>query len=200
MAGVNMDSTIFQKKLDFIVEADKIKNIARRSRLFDRSRFENDAEHSWTIALMAILFRECANFPVNIERVVLMLLIHDIVEVDAGDTFLYASDRAQAHDREEKAARRIFGILGDDQADEFYAAWVEFEERKTNEAKFAGVFDRFEPILQNYLNEGSTWKHNGVTKGKVLAMNSHIAEGSAEIWAFLERLVDECVEKGYLPE
>lgn len=195
-----MNNKKFQQQLDFIVEADKIKNIARKSRLFDRSRFENDAEHSWTIALMAILFREYANFPVNIERVVLMLLIHDIVEVDAGDTFLYASDRAEAHDREEKAARRIFGILGEGQGSELYDAWVEFEERKTNEAKFAGVFDRFEPIFQNYLNEGSTWKNNGVTKSKVLAMNTHIAEGSTEIWAFLERLIDECVEKGYLPE
>lgn len=195
-----MDEARFQKQLDFIVEADKIKNIVRRSRLFDGSRFENDAEHSWTISLMAMMFREYANFPVNIERVVLMLLVHDIVEVDAGDTFLYAPDRAAAHEREERAARRIFGLLGEDQASSLYDIWVEFEERKTNEAKFAAVFDRFEPLVQNYLNEGFTWKKNGVTKRQVLDMNRHVAEGSAEIWEFLRKLVDESVAKGYLAE
>jgi putative hydrolase of HD superfamily len=195
-----VDAKRFQRQIDFIVEADKIKNILRKSRLFDQTRFENDAEHSWSVCLMALLFREYANFPVNVERVVLMLLIHDIVEVDAGDTFLYAVDRDSAHDREEKAARRIFGLLESDQAAEFYDAWVEFEERKTNEAKFAAVFDRFEPILQNYLNEGYTWKKHGITKAMILKKNAHVAEGSAEIWDFLIRIIDESVAKGYLPE
>jgi putative hydrolase of HD superfamily len=195
-----MDEARFRKQIDFIVEADKIKNIVRRSRLFDGSRFENDAEHSWTISLMALMFREYANFPVNVERVVLMLLVHDIVEVDAGDTFLYAPDRAAAHEREERAAKRIFGLLEGDQSSDLYDIWIEFEERKTNEAKFAGVFDRFEPLLQNYLNEGFTWKKNGVTKRQVLEMNRHVAEGSAEIWDFLTKLIDESVAKGYLAE
>ncbi len=195
-----MDETRFQKQIDFIVEVDKIKSIVRRSRLFDGSRFENDAEHSWTICLMATLFREYANFPVNIERVLLMLLVHDVVEVDAGDTFLYSPDRASAHEREDRAARRIFGLLDGDQGGELYAAWQEFEERKTNEAKFAAVFDRFEPLLQNFLNEGYTWKKNGVRKAQVLEMNRHIAEGSSEIWEFLDKLIDESVARGYLAE
>lgn len=195
-----MDAKRFQRQIDFIVEADKIKGIMRKSRLFDQTRFENDAEHSWSVCLMSLLFREYANFPVNVERVVLMLLIHDIVEVDAGDTFLYAGDRDSAHDREEKGARRIFGLLEADQAAEFYDAWVEFEERKTNEAKFAAVFDRFEPILQNYLNEGYTWKKHGITKAMILKKNAHVAEGSAEIWDFLVRIIDESVAKGYLAE
>jgi putative hydrolase of HD superfamily len=195
-----MDEKRFQKQIDFIVEVDKIKGIMRRSRLFDGSRFENDAEHSWTISLMAILFREYANVPVNIERVLLMLLVHDVVEVDAGDTFLYSPDRASAHDREDRAAKRIFGLLDGDQGGELYAAWQEFEERKTNEAKFAFVFDRFEPLLQNFLNEGYTWKKNGIRKAQVLEMNRPVAEGSAEIWDFLGKLIDESVARGYLAE
>ncbi len=185
-------------QLNFIIEIDKIKNILRKSLLFDGLRFENDAEHSWTIAVMAVLFREYANFPVDIEKIVYMLLLHDIVEVDAGDTFLYAADRKDAHIKEEKAAQRIFGLLENDQKEKFLAIWNEFEERKTNEAKFAAVFDRLEPIIQNYVNEGFTWKKNGVTYDMVYTVNEHIAEGSQEIWEFVKALIDSAAEKGYL--
>ncbi len=184
--------------LDFIVEIDKIKSIFRKSRLFDRSRFENDAEHSWTISVMAALFREFSPFPVNLERVLLMLLLHDVVEVDAGDTFLYSPERGLAEERERKAAERIFGMLDPEHRDLFRGLWEEFEARETPEAKYAAVFDRLEPIYQNYLNEGSTWETHGVTRRMILTANAHIAEGAPEIWDFVRGLTDDAVEKGFL--
>lgn len=192
-------NTRLQTQLNFIIEIDKVKNIYRKSLLFDKGRFANDAEHSWTIAIMAILLREYANFSIDIEKVVLMLLIHDIVEIDAGDTFLYAADRKDAHIKEEKAADRIFGILEQDQKERYISLWKEFEDKKTNEAKFAVVFDRLEPLLQNYITEGFTWKKNGVTYDMVYEVNKHIAEGSKEIWDFILAMLDSAVEKGYLP-
>lgn len=194
-----LDSRL-ERQLAFLIEIDKVKSIYRKSRLFDASRFENDAEHSWTIAIMAVLLREYANFEVDIEKVVLMLLIHDIVEIDAGDTFLYAADRDAAALKEEKAAERIFGLLESDQKNRFFELWKEFEEKKTNEAQFAAVFDRLEPLLQNYLTEGSTWKANSVTYDMVLAKNRHIQKGSQRLWAFTEALLEKAVEKGYLPK
>ncbi|MDR0730415.1 MAG: HD domain-containing protein [Treponema sp.] len=188
----------FEAQLNFIVEIDKIKNIARKSKIFDGSRFENDAEHSWTICVMALLLREYADFPVNIEKAVSMLLIHDIVEVDAGDTFLYAAERDNAHINEAKAAERIFGLLEDEQKNFFINLWKEYEEGKTNEAKFAVVFDRLEPLLQNYIVEGYTWKQHGITYDMIIEKNKKIKKGSEKIWEFALKLLDKAVEKGYL--
>ncbi len=193
-----MDRNRFETQLNFIFEVDKVKSIIRKSKLFDSSRFENDAEHSWTICIMAILLKEYSNTTINIEKVIVMLLVHDIVEIDAGDTFLYSHERDSAHAREELAAKRIFGILPEDQSKELYELWNEFEERKTNESKYAAVFDRLEPVLQNYKTEGYTWKKNGITKSMILEKNKHIVEGSEEIWDFFKYLIDECVRKGYL--
>jgi putative hydrolase of HD superfamily len=187
------------QQLRYLIEVDKVKAILRKSKLFDGSRFENDAEHSWTIAIMAVLLREHANFPVDLERALTMLLIHDIVEIDAGDSFLYGAERADAHAKERLAAERIFGMLEPTQRDHFLQLWEEFEARDSNEAKFASVFDRMEPILQNYVNEGFTWKQNHVTYEMVMAKNHHIAEGSQAIWAFVQFLLDEAVHQGYLP-
>lgn len=189
-----------RQQLDFILEIDKVKGILRQSKLFDGSRFENDAEHSWTICVMANLLREYSNFAVDIERVTLMLLLHDVVEIDAGDTFLYAKERETAPDREAVAAERIFGQLPEDQAARCLEIWREFEARKTPEAKYAAVFDRFEPVLQNYHNEGYTWKKFGITKSQVLEKNRHIAEGSEFIWDFFTQLIDDCVARGYLED
>jgi putative hydrolases of HD superfamily len=195
-----MNEARLKNQLDFIVEVDKVKNIMRRTKLFDNSRFENDAEHSWTVCLMAVLLKEYSNVEINIEKVLIMLLIHDIVEIEAGDTFLYSKERDSAYKNEETAARNVFGMLPSDQSEYLYNIWKEFEERKTNESKFASVFDRFEPILQNYKTEGFTWKKHGITKSIVLEKNKHIAEGSAEIWKFFLVLIDECVNKGYLED
>jgi len=198
--GSTMEPERFRKQLDFVFETDKVKNIIRKSKLFDGSRFENDAEHSWTICIMAYLLREYSNLEINIEKVLIMLLIHDLVEIDAGDTFLYSKERETAIDREELAAQRIFGLLPRNQAEYFIRIWKEFEDKKTPEAKFAAVFDRLEPVLQNYRNEGYTWKKYGITKSQILEKNKHIEEGSKEIWEFFKNLVGECVERGYLED
>jgi putative hydrolase of HD superfamily len=187
-----------EKQLQFIIEIDKVKDIIRKSKLFSGNRFENDAEHSWTICIMALLLKEYADFPVDISKVIVMLLIHDIVEIDSGDTFLYSDSRAQAHDNEQKAAERIFGLLDDDQKNYFLNIWNEFEERKTNEAKFAVIFDRLEPLIQNYVGEGYTWKKHNITYQMVIEKNKHIQEASEEIWEFVLKLLDKAVEKGYL--
>lgn len=186
------------KQLRFVIEADKIKQIIRKTPIFDGSRFENDAEHSWTVSLMAVLLAEHAAVDVDVLKVVKMLLIHDLVEIDAGDTFLYAADRAAARAGEEAAARRIFGALDTDQSGELYALWCEFEDRRTPEARFAAAFDRLEPILQNYLTEGSSWKRHRVTYEMVVRMNRHICEGSETLWEFVRFLLDSAVENGYL--
>ena len=187
-----------ENQLDFIIEIDKIKNIIRKTKLFDGNRFENDAEHSWTICIMALLLKEYSNFPVNIEKVIIMLLIHDIVEIDAGDTFLYSSERKNAQNNEKIAAERIFGLLDKDQKEYFINIWNEFEEKETNEAKFAAVFDRLEPLMQNYILEGYTWKKYNITYDMIIKNNKHIENGSKEIWEFVLKLLDKAVEKGYL--
>ncbi len=187
-----------EKQLNFIIEVDKVKQIMRKSRLFDNSRYENDAEHSWTIALMACLLRDYADFEVDLEKLLIMLLIHDIVEVDAGDTFLYAAERANVHQAEAQAAQRIFGLLEDSQRDYFIGLWEEFELKETNEAKFAGVFDRLEPLLQNYLTEGFTWKKYGISYEMVVEKNKALAEASTEIWNFVLAMLEKAVQKNYL--
>jgi putative hydrolase of HD superfamily len=187
-----------EKQLQFIVETDKVKSIIRKSKLFHENRLENDAEHSWTICIMALLLKEYSNFSVNIEKVMYMLLIHDIVEIDAGDTFLYSENRDEKHDKETKAAERIFGLLDNAQKEYFMDLWKEFEEQETNEAKFAAVFDRLEPLIQNYISEGYTWKKHNVTYEMVIEKNKHIKEASPEIWDFALKLYEKSVEKGYL--
>lgn len=188
------------RQLDFLYEVDKIKHIVRKTKLFDESRFENDAEHSWTICLMAVLFRQYSDTPLQMERVLTMLLIHDIVEVDAGDVFLYAAERDDVAEKEEKAAERLFGLLPEAQAKEFLALWHEFEQRQTPEALFASAFDRLEPLLQNYKNKGFTWKQHHITKSMVLKKNAPIKDGSAFLGDFYIYLVNECVKLGYLAD
>jgi len=151
-----------EKQLSFIIEIDKVKNIFRKSKLFDGNRFENDAEHSWTICIMVLLLKEYADFPVDIEKVISMLLIHDIVEIDAGDVLLYSKNKDEVSIKENMAAERIFGLLDKEQKNYFINLWKEFEEGEINEVKFACVFDRIEPLIQNYLTEGYTWKKHGI--------------------------------------
>jgi putative hydrolase of HD superfamily len=199
MESININfNEKLEKQLEFIIEIDKIKDIYRKSKLFHKDRFENDAEHSWTICIMALLLREYSNFSVSIEKIISMLLIHDIVEIDAGDTFLYSEKRNEAHNKEIKALERVFGLLDNKQKKYFMDLWNEYEERKTNEAKFAAVFDRLEPLIQNYVSEGYTWKKYNVTYEMVIEKNKHIEEGSKEIWEFVLKILENAVEKGYL--
>ncbi len=193
-----MDIQRFKKQIQFIVEIDRVKHILRQTRLFDSSRHENDAEHAWHLGLMAMVLAEYSSAPVDLCRVIRMVLIHDIVEIDAGDTFLYSEDRESASEREEKAAQRIFGLLPPDQADEFYQLWREFEERQTADAKFAGALDRLEPVMQNYHNQGYAWNRHKVKSSQVIAKNGYIREGSEDLWDYAYRLIRECVEKGWI--
>ena len=188
------------KQLSFIIEVDKLKNIYRQTLLMNGKRYENDAEHSWHLGIMAILLSEyAADHNLNLLKVIKMVLLHDLVEIDAGDTFCY--DKKAALDksaREEKAANRIFGILPVDLMSEFRAIWDEFEERKTSEARFAAALDRLQPLLHNYNTQGAAWIAHGVTSDMVIERNQHIAQGSQELWDYAEKLIKDAVEKGYL--
>lgn len=187
------------KQIQFIKEIDQIKYIQRRTKLFNSDRYENDAEHSWHLAMMAMVLSEYSNEPVDVLKVVKMVLIHDIVEIDAGDTFIYDTQKNHSNTEEELlAAQRIFGLLPKEQAEDFIAVWEEFEAGETHEAKFARAMDRLEPLLQNTSNNGGTWKEFDVSFEKVFQKKSIIKEGSDTIWNFAEQLLNESVEKGIL--
>lgn len=194
-----MELTDLFRQIEFIKEVDKLKYIVRKTKLFNSDRNENDAEHSWHLALMAIVLAGHANVPVDVLKVVKMLLIHDIVEIDAGDTFIYDTQKSHDNTAEERAAaNRIFGLLPEAQAADLIAVWEEFEAHQTNEAKFARAMDRLEPLLQNTSNNGGTWAEFGVTYEKVYAKKQVIKEGSATIWQYAEQLINESVESGIL--
>jgi len=187
------------KQISFIKEIDKIKYIQRKTKLFNSDRPENDAEHSWHLAMMTIVLAEHADTPIDVLKVVKMVLIHDIVEIDAGDTFIYDTTKSHTNtDNELMAAKRIFGLLPGEQADEFIAIWEEFETGETNEAKFAKSMDRLEPLLQNTSNDGGTWKEFDVDYHKVYEKKKVIKDGSTSLWNYAENLINESVEKGIL--
>lgn len=187
------------KQIEFIKEIDKVKYIQRKTRLFNSDRNENDAEHSWHLAVMAIVLAGHSNAPVDVLKVLKMVLIHDIVEIDAGDTFIYDAQKSHTNtDEERAAAKRIFGILPREQADEFIAIWEEFEAGATHEAKFARAMDRLEPLLQNTSNNGGTWKEFGINYDAVYEKKKPIKEGSEKIWFYAERLINDSVEQGIL--
>ena len=188
------------QQIGFIREVDRLKEIFRQTVLINSRRAENDAEHSWHICLMVLVLAEHANSPgLDVLRVLKMLLVHDIVEIDAGDTFAYDTARmADQHAREVKAAERLFGLLPSDQAAEFRALWDEFEARETPEARFAAAVDRFQPRLLNCAPEGSAWQRHGVTSDRVIARNRHIADGSAAVWAYAAEMIREAVAHGHL--
>ncbi len=187
------------QQINFIKEIDKIKYIERKTKLINSDRNENDAEHSWHLAMMTIVLAEHSDVPIDILKVLKMVLIHDIVEIDAGDTFIYDSDKDHTNtDEERKAANRIFGMLPKEQADELISIWEEFERGETSEAKFAKSMDRFEPLLQNVSNNGGTWTEFGVTYNKVYEKKKEIKEGSSSLWSYAENLINQSVEKGIL--
>ena len=188
------------RQIRFIVEVDKLKEIFRQTLVINSRRAENDAEHSWHLCLCVIVLAEHANQPaLDVLRVLKMLILHDLVEIDAGDTFAYdTAAMAGQHEREAIAADRIFGLLPPDQAREFRALWDEFEAKTTTEAKFATAVDRFQPMLLNCRTEGAAWNRHGVTQDRVLARNRHIAEGCAELWRYAERMVQGAVDAGHL--
>jgi putative hydrolase of HD superfamily len=196
-----MDEERLKKQIEFIEEIDKVKQIYRKTILMDGSRNENDAEHSWHLGVMAILLSEYAGKRIDLLKVIKMVLIHDIVEIDAGDTYCYDEEAGlDKREREERAADRIFNILPPDQAKEFRDLWEEFEECKTPEARFAASLDRFQPLLHNYKTCGVSWKEHGITKDMVLKRNTLIAEGAPDLWDFTRKIIDDSVEEEYLKE
>ena len=187
------------QQINFIKEIDKIKYIERKTKLFNSDRNENDAEHSWHLAMMTIVLAEHSDVPIDVLKVLKMVLIHDIVEIDAGDTFIYDTEKNHTNtDEERTAANRIFGMLPKEQADELISIWEEFENGETHEAKFARSMDRFEPLLQNASNNGGTWTEFGVSYDKVYEKKKDIKEGSSSLWSYAENLINESVEKGIL--
>jgi putative hydrolases of HD superfamily len=192
--------TRLERQLAFVLEIDKLKQILRQTRLMDGTRRENDAEHCWHVAMMALVLSEHAEPAVDLARVLKMLLIHDIVEIDAGDTFIYAIGAAAAGqgEREARAADRLFGLLPPDQAVELKSLWEEFEARASAEARFARALDRLQPLLQNHRNGGGTWREFGIRADQVLAKKHIIAEGAPALWTFARTLIDDSVERGDL--
>ncbi len=188
------------RQIRFIAEVDKLKEIVRQTLCTQSRRQENDAEHSWHLALLVIVLAEHSNHqPLDVLRVLKMVILHDLVEIDAGDTFAYDTARmADQHERECRAADRIFGLLPEDQCAEFRALWDEFEARQTPEARFAAAVDRFQPMLLNCLTEGAAWRQHGVTSDRVIARNQHIQNGSAALWDHARRMIDEAVRAGHL--
>jgi putative hydrolase of HD superfamily len=186
-------------QIGFILEVEKLKTILRRTLLLDGSRVENDAEHTWQLALMAMVLVEHSDEPVDLLRVLKMLLIHDIVEIDAGDTFAY--DRvAQASqiEREIRAADRIFALLPGGQAAEFRALWDEFEAKVTPEARFANAMDRLQPLLHNFFTHGGTWRNSDVTAADVDRRMAPIGRASVTMGEMTEKLIAVAIEKGLL--
>jgi putative hydrolase of HD superfamily len=189
------------RQIAFILQLDQLKGVLRRTRVLHEPRRENSAEHSWQLAVMALLLAEHADEPVDTERVVRMVLLHDVVEIDAGDTFVYAEgERELQKAREQEAADRLFGLLPDDQGDLFHGLWVEFEAGETAEARFARALDRAMPVLLNYHGRGHAWRQHGVRAAQVRAVNSVIGRGSARLWAYLQELLDDAVARGWLAE
>ncbi|UOK43330.1 MULTISPECIES: HD domain-containing protein [Flavobacterium] len=187
------------KQVAFIKEIDKLKYIQRKTKLFNSDRRENDAEHSWHLAMMTIVLAEHSDKPIDVLKVLKMVLMHDIVEIDAGDTFIYDTQKNHTNTDEELiAAKRIFGLLPKEQAEEFIVIWQEFEEGITDEAKFAKSMDRFEPLLQNVSNNGGTWAEFNVPYQKVYDKKKAIKDGSAVIWEYAENLINESVDMGIL--
>ncbi|HMN28759.1 MAG TPA: HD domain-containing protein [Caldilineaceae bacterium] len=187
------------QQITFLLEVEKLKGILRATKPVGLERRENSAEHSWHIALCAILLAEHANQPVDLLHVVKMLLIHDIVEIDAGDTPAFGLvDAALQHANEQRAADRLFNLLPADQAAELMALWHEFEQRSSAEAKFAHAVDRLLPPLQNYYGAGGTWVEYQATLDRVLRRMQPVADGSTTLWDFVQRLLDDAVAQGLI--
>lgn len=192
-----MDKKRFQKQLDFILEADKEKNILRQTHLSGHGRRENDAEHAWHMAIMIYLLKEYTNEEIDVAKAMMMALIHDIVEIDAGDTYAYDTAGLETQkEREEKAAERIFGMLPEDQKAELKSLFEEFEAYETPEAKFARAMDNFQPLLLNDSNDGGDWKEHGVCRSQIMGRHKKTRLGSEEIGQYSEELIMENVKKG----
>lgn len=211
-----MDLSRLEAQLAFLMEADRLKNIYRQT--YTRTddlppmpdgsnvtepypRKENDAEHSFSLALFTAILAEYSNEPIDVLKTMKMVLVHDIVEIDAGDTYCYDSDgNATKADREQRAAERLFGLLPKEQEAEFRGLWEEFEERRTPEARFAAVMDRIQPLLLNLSRDGISWKEHGIHLSQVQGRNKLVAEGSQTLSDYIFAQLDEANRRGILPD
>lgn len=194
-----MDPRLGQQ-LELVMELDRLKSVLRRTRVRSADgRLENSAEHSWHVALMAVLMEEHANQPVDIAKVIAMLLLHDIVEIDAGDTFVYdVQASAEQEENELKAARRLFALLPKEQGEELLAVWLEFEAAQSPEALFAKALDRIIPMLLNFHNQGQSWLEHGVTRQQALTVNRRIDDGSHALWQHAQQMIEQATLNGWL--
>lgn len=194
-----MDNKRLLKDIEFIVELDKMKSIFRQTSIIGEDRREDDAQHSWHISLMAMVLSEYTNDKVDLLKVIKMLLIHDLVEIFAGDTFCYDEvGNADKREREIQAADKIFGMLDEDKGQELRALWDEFEEIQTPEAKFATAMDRLQPMLNNYHNDGGTWKKFGISQSDIYKRISPVKDSSEELWKFVEHMIEDAFDKGLI--
>ncbi len=188
-----------QKQINFILEIDKEKNILRQTHLSGHGRRENDAEHAWHMAIMAYLLQEYSNEPIDVGRVMLMCLIHDVVEIDAGDTYAYDAEGLRTQkEREEAAKERIYSLLPDDQKELLISIFDEFEANETAEAKFAHAMDNFQPLLLNNSNNGGDWKEHGVHASQVYGRQSRTREGSEKIFEVTDQILKKHIEMGHI--
>lgn len=197
-----MDNERLEKQFDFFREIDKEKFIGRQTYLTDGERKENDAEHAWHMAIMTVLLSEYANEKIDVLKTVMMLLIHDLVEIDAGDTYAYDEEgKKTQREREEKAAKRIFGLLPEEQGEKLMALWEEFEAYETPEANFAHTMDNIQPVMLNDATDGKAWLEHGVHLSQILGRNKKTAEGSRELWQYAyEKMIAPNAAKGRIIE
>jgi len=184
--------------LEFMIEIEKLKDVYRKTRPVGWARYENTAEHSWHVCLSALMLKDYSNEPINIDRVIKMLLIHDLGEIDAGDTIIYASETKELKEKEEAGIKRVLNILPEGEADQYLLLWQEFELGESIDAKFAKAIDRVPPLLHNLNGNGHSWKDNNVPKEKVFDLNSRIAKGSTALWDVLKGKLDKAVVDGIL--
>jgi putative hydrolase of HD superfamily len=197
-----LEASRLHRQVEFIVQVDRLKEVFRQNVLIASRRRENDAEHSWHLCLCTLVLAEHADVPgLDVLRVLKMLILHDLVEIDAGDTFAYDSGGApQQHEREARAADRLFGMLPEDQAREFRSLWDEFETRETTEARFAAAVDRFQPMLLNTRTEGHSWRQHGVSAAQVRSRAATIREASTSLWEYVADMIRDAVSRGHLAD
>lgn len=196
-----MDKTRLQKQIEFILELDKEKSVYRQTHISGYARQENDAEHAWHMAVMAYLLKEYSNQKIDIAKTIIMILLHDVVEIDAGDAYAYDEVAKQGQaERENRAADRIFSLLPDDQKAELRALFDEFNECKTPEAKFARAMDNFQPLLLNDSNDGNDWVRHGIKKSQVINRQEKSKSGSTEIWEYSKAVIERNAKKGNLKD
>jgi putative hydrolase of HD superfamily len=196
-----MDQTLgkIDQQISFISEIDKLKQVERRAKPVGLSRRENSAEHSWHVLVAALMLHEHANEKVNLPHVLKMLAIHDVVEIDAGDTFhFHKAGKEELAKKEQLAAERLFGMLPSEQASQYLSMWREFEARETPEARFAAAVDRFMPILLNFHNKGGSWVEYGLSAEEVLKATAYVGDGSQELWRIVQDLLERTVDSGFI--